>query len=1207
MAAATSAASTSTSTAALRQFIFFDVEAVKDIHDPNCPPEIFKNAPEISTMTPSTHGLLIADIHGSVHLLNQSFVSVASWVVHVGGRVTHMVDKKGVLVTIGEEDNVRSSIMKIWDLDKVDKKTGGPVLLRSAKVQPSGKPHPVTSLALTPTLSFLAIGFADGSVVLYRHLDQSLASSSSSVAAPSASLPKPRLIHEIPTEPVTFLGFVTSSPSNIGSSTSSDPFPSDSIPHLASNAPPTLTLLITTTSSTYSYPILPKPSSPTSVLVDETGTDLRCACVDWKERWVVLGRKEGVYAVGVGGRLGVVAFEGKKLSLYTHLNYVAMVLPVSSNPASVSSSPPSTTQPSVGKQHKSTPSSTTVSTKPEPSTSTAHLQNTTEDADAARLILVDMENKLIAYTGIYENGIRDVVSAWGSLWVLGIDGKLTRLIEMPTPTKLSLLYSKHLYPLALSLAYTQGLDALDVQQHVIDVHKHHGDYLYEKGDYEGAMKEYVRTIGGLRASYVVRKFLTAHLTPLLTSYLQELHVQGLANAEHTTLLLNTYAKVGDVAKVDAFVRSEGRVVGGGSAPAFVLSSPSGGMGIRGEVGDGTSREPPFDLDTAIRVCRQAGFFEHAAYLAKRWGRHEDYLRVLVEDVGAGNGTGPKGSGSGESGTEREGKVEGKGKDEKDKITNGYKEAVSYLREVGGAAAETNLARYCRALLDNLPVETTQLLIDLCTVVGPLPPDSGPPSSDAPQQTTTGAPSYLSYLALSRAPAVPPALSSGGADEGTKAGVGKGQSSEVARKEDEADSLSPSPRPSTPSQSHVHFQSHSQLASETGATQQLPKRPSPTLFFAHFVDHPTCFKRFLETVAKRRWGQTLEGIVSDSVVADGADEEAEKRDQVAVWNTLLELYLTEETKPGTTLHEDKDSGVDHPADGHQDKSSVQDEGDKAIRLLRASHIPYDHMHALMLCSSYRYTPGLVLLWEKMGLYEDVLRFWMEKHNSGDTSTLQPSPSSQVISALRLYGPTHPHLYPLVLRFLTSSPALVTTHQSDLQEILEHVEKEKIMSPLAVVQVLSRNGVASVGLVKGWLMRRISEGRGEIGTDQQLISSYRLETETKLKQVEELTDTEHPKVFHVTRCSQCNGQLDLPSVHFMCAHSYHQRCLVESETACPLCTRQHGVIQEIRRNNERLADQHELFLAEVKEGGFRAVASGFGRGWLEMNVGGGGVVG
>jgi hypothetical protein len=47
------------------------------------------------------------------------------------------------------------------------------------------------------------------------------------------------------------------------------------------------------------------------------------------------------------------------------------------------------------------------------------------------------------------------------------------------------------------------------------------------------------------------------------------------------------------------------------------------------------------------------------------------------------------------------------------------------------------------------------------------------------------------------------------------------------------------------------------------------------------------------------------------------------------------------------------------------------------------------------------------------------------------------------------------------------------------------------------------------------------------------------------------------------------------------------------------REHGVIREIRRNNERLADQHDLFVSEVKEGGFGAVATAYSRGILNMS--------
>ena len=42
----------------------------------------------------------------------------------------------------------------------------------------------------------------------------------------------------------------------------------------------------------------------------------------------------------------------------------------------------------------------------------------------------------------------------------------------------------------------------------------------------------------------------------------------------------------------------------------------------------------------------------------------------------------------------------------------------------------------------------------------------------------------------------------------------------------------------------------------------------------------------------------------------------------------------------------------------------------------------------------------------------------------------------------------------------------------------------------------------------------------------------------------------------------------------------------------------MIREIRRNNERLVDQHDVFLSEVQENGFEAIASAYGRGFLNM---------
>jgi hypothetical protein len=77
------------------------VVPVKDAHDLDAPPEIFKTTPEISTILPSSAGVLVADIYGTIHILNREFEAQRTWVAYEGGRVTHMAERRGVLVTVG--------------------------------------------------------------------------------------------------------------------------------------------------------------------------------------------------------------------------------------------------------------------------------------------------------------------------------------------------------------------------------------------------------------------------------------------------------------------------------------------------------------------------------------------------------------------------------------------------------------------------------------------------------------------------------------------------------------------------------------------------------------------------------------------------------------------------------------------------------------------------------------------------------------------------------------------------------------------------------------------------------------------------------------------------------------------------------------------------------------------------------------------------
>ena len=60
-----------------------------------------QKTPEISTTVASSVGLVVADIHGSVFLVNRDFEIAKSWIAHTGGRVTHMAERRGILITLG--------------------------------------------------------------------------------------------------------------------------------------------------------------------------------------------------------------------------------------------------------------------------------------------------------------------------------------------------------------------------------------------------------------------------------------------------------------------------------------------------------------------------------------------------------------------------------------------------------------------------------------------------------------------------------------------------------------------------------------------------------------------------------------------------------------------------------------------------------------------------------------------------------------------------------------------------------------------------------------------------------------------------------------------------------------------------------------------------------------------------------------------------
>lgn len=120
-------------------------------------------------------------------------------------------------------------------------------------------------------------------MILYRHLDQSVFSGSTSLTA----LPKSRVIHESPAEPITGLGF-----------------------REPDGESQNVYLFIVTTNRVLTYQTSGKGSGGAPTVVDEVGCALGCATMDWRARDMVLAKEEAIYVCGIENRGSSYAYEG---------------------------------------------------------------------------------------------------------------------------------------------------------------------------------------------------------------------------------------------------------------------------------------------------------------------------------------------------------------------------------------------------------------------------------------------------------------------------------------------------------------------------------------------------------------------------------------------------------------------------------------------------------------------------------------------------------------------------------------------------------------------------------------------------------------------------------------------------------------------------------------------------------------------------------
>ncbi|OHT10120.1 vacuolar membrane protein pep11 [Tritrichomonas foetus] len=204
--------------------------------------------------------------------------------------------------------------------------------------------------------------------------------------------------------------------------------------------------------------------------------------------------------------------------------------------------------------------------------------------------------------------IKYLLNEWGGLIIVQENNEILVLDEPSTEQKIQNLCSRfNQFEIALKLAKKQKLPPTVIAT----IHRDKGKKAYNRKNFEEAINEYILTIGSLEPSFVIKQFLDPQHAGLLIRYLEELqkHEAKTASAStkklHSTLLFNCYAKL----------RHE-EIIAQKIAEAAECAV--------------SNQEPSFDVDSAIDVLNHSGYTEFARELAKSFGKHQTYMKILYD-------------------------------------------------------------------------------------------------------------------------------------------------------------------------------------------------------------------------------------------------------------------------------------------------------------------------------------------------------------------------------------------------------------------------------------------------------------------------------------------------------------------------------------------------------------------------------------------------
>lgn len=293
----------------------------------------------------------------------------------------------------------------------------------------------------------------------------------------------------------------------------------------------------------------------------------------------------------------------------------------------------------------------------------------------------------------------------------------------------------------------------------------------------------------------------------------------------------------------------------------------------------------------------------------------------------------------------------------------------------------------------------------------------------------------------------------------------------------------------------------------------------------------------------------------------------------LYNTLIEHYLT--------LWKMSDNPSNERVTLEQ----------RIVELIKNESEHYDDNHVLVLCQTYEFWLGAMLIYEEKKLYHLIVRHYLSIKDFYNLHVL-----------CKRLGTTDPSIWVHTLNGLKMNNQVPTTF---LQEILQVIAAEKLQSPLQVLHVLTtiENG-PNLSSVRHYFTQIFQKEADAMAQDEAQAEKCRLESEEFKKNITAING-ESIEFRGASLCDACHQPLHLPAVYFLCKHSFHQDCLrsySETEKDCMVCRKRNNKLQDVIFNQNEERNKNRTFSEQLNtsQEKFSVIANYYGRGLFNKIV-------